>query len=860
MTASFFINHLWQSSCFVLLAGLLAFVLRRSPPKVRYWIWLSASLKFLLPLALLVSLGRMVPRPDQRVVLIAAPVPTAPAPTAPVFSPAVVQIAEPSTLAADPTVPAQPPTNWTPVAIAIGWTLGFLAIASVRCRSWFRIRSALRAATPIELAIPIPALIAPGATEPGIVGFLRPVLVLPPQLLEHLNSQQLDAILAHEMCHVRRRDNLFAAVHMVVEAIFWFHPLVWWIGSRMVEERERACDEAVLQMGCEPADYAAGILKVCRFYTESPLACVSGVTGADVKKRLRTILAGSVAREWNAGKKVALAAVGLATLAVPIVIGVLSEPAIRTVFAQSPDTRPRFLAADVHASPPPPVGALPLTLRTVPVYADRYQLDNATIPDMIGIAWGFQTDKIVGGPTWLELDRFNIIAKLPADTTPEDQKRMLQTLLEERFHLVVHKDTKSVPGYTLTVAARKPALRAATGSEKSGCAPSSEPGGIASWGSVNGGPTVNHTIGPGNTIAYNCRNITMNAFVQGLHSMLGTSGLGPGPVLDETHLKGAWNFDLRWTLDGVHVDNGPAARVTLFDTLDRQLGLKLEESKVPAPALVVDSVNRTPTANASDLARLMPPIPPVTRFDVASVKPSDPGSTRSGIHIQPGGRVTLEGMPMTGLFQLAFSGHAAENMPKWADSDRFDIVAKTPPGTVPLDRTTLGLPLQALLRDRFRLTYHTEQRPATAYILQAVKPKLKKADPASRMWCKHDLAPASPDGGARRLTCQNVTMAEFADLLPQSGAGVGPVSDATGLKGAWDLTLIYADPMTLMYQTQRIAEAASSPGGVPVAPDPTVGYSIFEAIQRQLGLRLQATKGFRSVMIIDHIEEKPVGQ
>jgi len=57
------------------------------------------------------------------------------------------------------------------------------------------------------------------------VGFLRPVLVLPPRLIEYLNAQHLSAVLAHEMCHVRR-DNFFAAAHMLVEAIFWFNPLV----------------------------------------------------------------------------------------------------------------------------------------------------------------------------------------------------------------------------------------------------------------------------------------------------------------------------------------------------------------------------------------------------------------------------------------------------------------------------------------------------------------------------------------------------------------------------------------------------------------------------------------------------------
>ena len=293
MTPGFVINHLWQSSCFVLLAGLMAFALRRNSPKIRYWVWLSASLKFLVPFALLVSLGGVIPRPARHAISV----------TTPVFPNTLVQVAEPSSPVLSAAVPANAPLRWAPVAIGIVWALGFLAIALARCRSWLEVRAALRSGTPIELPIPVRALIASGAQEPGIVGFLRPVLVLPAQLLEHLSPRQLGAILTHELCHVRRRDNFFAAVHMAVAAIFWFHPLVWWIGSRMVEERELACDEEVLRTGCEPADYVEGILKVCRFFLESPLPCVSGVTGADVKKRLRAILAGSIANELTGQKR-----------------------------------------------------------------------------------------------------------------------------------------------------------------------------------------------------------------------------------------------------------------------------------------------------------------------------------------------------------------------------------------------------------------------------------------------------------------------------------------------------------------------------------------------------------------------------
>lgn len=76
---------------------------------------------------------------------------------------------------------------------------------------------------------------------------------------------QVEAILAHELCHVRRRDNLAVALQMVVEALFWFHPLVWWLEQRLVDERERACDEEVIRLGSEPQSYAESILKTCEF-------------------------------------------------------------------------------------------------------------------------------------------------------------------------------------------------------------------------------------------------------------------------------------------------------------------------------------------------------------------------------------------------------------------------------------------------------------------------------------------------------------------------------------------------------------------------------------------------------------------
>ena len=126
MTTEFVINHVWQSSCFGLLAAILAFMLRGNSPKVRYWVWLSASLKFLVPFALLVSLGSVVPWPTRHAVSVPAPV----------FPDTLVQIAEPFSPANYGPLPAHAQLDWAPLATGILWTLGFFAIMLARYCSW----------------------------------------------------------------------------------------------------------------------------------------------------------------------------------------------------------------------------------------------------------------------------------------------------------------------------------------------------------------------------------------------------------------------------------------------------------------------------------------------------------------------------------------------------------------------------------------------------------------------------------------------------------------------------------------------------------------------------------------------------
>ncbi|MBA2587905.1 MAG: M48 family metalloprotease [Alphaproteobacteria bacterium] len=196
-----------------------------------------------------------------------------------------------------------------------------MAIAAVWLLRWVRLSAIARAARALPLDLPIPVRATPALMEPGLVGIWRPVILLPEGLSQQLSRREIDAILNHELCHYRRRDNLLAAAHMLVEALFWFHPLVWFIGARLIEEREAACDESVLAGGQNPLEYAEAILRVCRIYLRSPLSCASGVAGADLGRRVDAIMARRDLEDIDPARKLLLAGLLLATILVPLAAG-----------------------------------------------------------------------------------------------------------------------------------------------------------------------------------------------------------------------------------------------------------------------------------------------------------------------------------------------------------------------------------------------------------------------------------------------------------------------------------------------------------------------------------------------------------
>jgi uncharacterized protein (TIGR03435 family) len=418
-----------------------------------------------------------------------------------------------------------------------------------------------------------------------------------------------------------------------------------------------------------------------------------------------------------------------------------------------------------------------------------------------------------------------------------------------------------MPAYILT-AGKHPQLKDADPAAQKGCQGKPRP--------QNADPTAPNPPAP-NEVA--CHGLTAAEIADSLHNMAG--GYLRQPVVDSTGLKGTYDFDLKWTGRGQLAAAGVEG-ISIFDAVDKQLGLKLELQKSPLPVVVVESVDEKPTENAPDIGTILPGIVAPTEFEVADVKLTPADIKDQKFQIQPGGRIDIEGFDLKFIIQQIWqlSDDMIVGAPKWLGEDKISIIAKAPSTALvsgqnggqngpPVDIDTLIAMVKNLLVERFRLQTHMEERPINAYTLTAVKPKMKPADPNGRIKCEEgpgldqkDVRDAHPILG-RLLNCQNMTMARFAGMLQGLASGYihAPVLDATGLEGSWDFTLSFSTAGQL--QGGGRGGTAPPADGAVAASDPNGALSLPDAVAKQLGLKLEQTKRPVKVLVIDHVEEKP---
>ncbi len=609
-------NHLWQSTLFAAAAGLLAILLRKNHARARYWLWFAASVKFLMPFSLLVSIGSYLAWSH-----------ASPAANGGLYV-AVEKISQPfsetalsmpAMAHAAPVAVAPSSLHWLPALLAAAWCCGFVVVLLAFCVRWRRISAALRNSAPLRegreaealrrleriagTRKPIDIMLSRMSLEPGIFGIVRPVLIWPDGISKHLEDGHLEAILAHEVCHVRRRDNLAAAIHMVVESIFWFHPLVWWLGARLLEERERACDEEVVAIGGERQVYAESILKVCEFCVGSPLACVSGVTGSDLKKRMVYIMTERIARKLDFGKKLLLSTAGILALALPLVFGLLNAPKVR---AQEQAATQGAGASNVELMVKSDArgGAHQVGMMYSPA---GFQAMHATLQALLQEAYGVQANQIIGGPDWIKTAPFDLEIgaddkKSPSNMSIEDDKspssasieqsleqsrirnqQLLQAALAERFKVTLHPETRELSTYVLVVGDDGPKLQP-TKPASSYPDPVKGPDGIP----MNKSFRIKLD---GGQAGLEARGMSTSDMASHFSRQLGTA------VVDKTGLTGDYDFSLNWTSDasGGGTFNAPvsaASASSLLAAIQEQLGLKLEPQKSPMQVLVIDHAEK----------------------------------------------------------------------------------------------------------------------------------------------------------------------------------------------------------------------------------------------------------------------------
>jgi len=704
--------------------------------------------------------------------------------------------------------------------------------------------------------------------EPGIFGIARPVLIWPQGISERLEDAHLAAILAHELWHVRRRDNLAAATHMVVEAIFWFHPLVWWLGARLVDERERACDEEVLESGSDSQVYAECILKICEFCVGSPLPCVSGVTGADLKRRIVRIMSDRVARKLDFRRKLLLAAAAILAVAAPIVAGILHATPNRAV-SQAQNTIATTPAYATVSITPNQSSSYRVGLMFAP---GGFTSKNASLQQVIRAAYGVEDDRISGAPAWLESEKYDVEAKVSAsgsddlrnlsvDQRISDQKSMLQALLADRLKLALHRETRDLNVYALVIAKNGPKLQESK---------------------------------PGDTYPNGFKGPDGIARPSGIHfdgQKLIAQGVPIGPllfhlsrqlhrtILDETALSGTYDFTLKLP-DGVPlgIDNAPPPESyapAVSAAIDEQLGLKLEPKNVPLEVLVIDHVEKPELQSEAASSKLAFNSASVTLNKSATQDASMNVTPTSGLLSGTNGRLIAYiyfAYNLTGSqFQLLMP-----QLPKWVINDRFDIQARAD-GNPSKDQ--MRLMMQSLLADRFKLAVHYETRrlPVFALVLAnpgrtgpqlhphpedstcstalsqtsagvASAPTATVAGGLPTVCGSIEGMPPTPSGRIR-TGARGVPIGLLASTLAQMGNLDRAVLDRTGLSGNFDFTFEWTPQFHGPGTPQEVVPvAANADSGRP-------GPTFQQDLQEQLGLNLERQEGPVEVLVIDHIEK-----
>jgi uncharacterized protein (TIGR03435 family) len=526
----------------------------------------SARIRYILSCA---ALGAMVVAP---VITLVTYVPTRPAPAGASIAGAFTAEAAADTQRGSipfeslpttaPATPAIDAMTW----LVVIWLIGFLAL-SIRliggCIVAARMRSLGVSAPPAawqdaldslivrtRLSYPVRLLVSGFVQTPVVVGWLKPAILLPAAAITRISPAHIEALLAHELAHIRRHDYLVCVLQRVAETLLFYHPALWWLSRQIDAEREACCDDIAVELTGDTLTYVSALASLESRRPEH-LAPLLAANGGSLKHRISRLVSQPPAAAWS------LSGTGL------LAAGILMGVAVCGLMAQSIDARPAFEVASLKAN------KSGTGVDRINRFDGSWIIENVSLKRLIGMAYAVPegTDYLFKGPDWWDTENFDISAKFPAGTSDSDALLMLQRLLDERFKLKLHHESREFSVYALVVDKRGSKVH-----------PSATPGPYRF--SARGG----HAVGI---------SVTMAQFANRLAKEVGR------PVVDFTSLPGQFDVTLDWQPEGVQPGNPDAApdRPSIFSALPEQLGLKLEPRRVSLDVLIVDAGVRIPVVN-----------------------------------------------------------------------------------------------------------------------------------------------------------------------------------------------------------------------------------------------------------------------
>jgi uncharacterized protein (TIGR03435 family) len=561
------LHLLWQGSA---LALLLWIVKTTTPaPRVRY---AAATLVlFMMPVALVVTTTKNLVKEPRN--------------TAPVARPIAHAMANPPKDAVlfAPTAKSSPRADISGWVVCI-WITGVLLLSLRAAGGWTRVQHLRNHAHPatadlenalnrlklrLSISTPVRFYTSMVVRVPTVIGSIRPYILLPVTTITGLTEWQIEALLAHELAHIRRHDYMVNLLQTAIETVLFYHPAVWWVGQQMRIEREHCCDDIAVTVCGNAKEYARALAELEELRCRLPEPALAA-TGGDLLGRIRRILG----QQDQASRSLGALAAASSVLFIAVVVALQAAPQEAPLAFEVASIK-----QDVSGQPGPLFETFP-----------GFHVERATLTALIRVAFWVHDFQLSGGPGWISSDRYNIEAKAPAPRVfSQDyrllQERRLQTLLQDRFKLAVHRETKELPIYELTVAKGGPKLHPPACLQR-------EPGD----GAIEPGKTMRDYCGFGGTFPgrYEATSGSMSDLSEAL------SGLLERIVVDKTGITGRFHLQLAYAPDDSTirlqdlpgVPPPPADGPTLFTALQEQLGLKLESAKGPVEVLVIDHVEK----------------------------------------------------------------------------------------------------------------------------------------------------------------------------------------------------------------------------------------------------------------------------